>query len=142
MQSKEITDDLIDSSTELAASYGKNRARLMDGVAWIPTNEDTDPWIQVNFVLTVTIIEILTQGRSLYSQWTRNYMVAFAQKADSFQFYLTENNQKKVKLFFKRTNTATFEPFKSDTGGRKEQSVRIREVSIPREVSVLERCPY
>ena len=114
MQSKEITDDLIDSSTELAALYGKNRARLMDGVAWISTNEDTDPWIQVNFVLTVTIIEILTQGRSLYSQWTRNYMVAFAQKADSFQFYLTENNQKKVKLFFKRTNTATFEPFKSD----------------------------
>ncbi|CAB4028097.1 Hypothetical predicted protein, partial [Paramuricea clavata] len=95
MQSKEITDDLISSSTELAGSYGKKYARLMSHVAWIPTNEDTDPWIQVNFVLTVTIIEILTQGRSIYTQWTRNYMVAFAQEADYFQFYLTENKQEK-----------------------------------------------
>ena len=97
MQSKAITDDLISSSTELGASYGKNRVRLMDSVAWIPTNEDPDPWIQINFVLTVTVFEILTQGRSHHNQWTKNYKVAFAQQAFDFVFYRDENGQEKVK---------------------------------------------
>ena len=99
MQSQAITDSLISSSTELASTYGRKFARLMGRVAWIPTNEDPDPWIQINFVLTVTIVEILTQGRSIYTQWTKNYKVGFAQEPNVFRFY-RENGQEKVNWKF------------------------------------------
>ena len=97
MQSNAITDDLISSSTEHSPPFRATSARLMGTLAWLPTTVDPDPWIQVNFVLTVTIIEILTQGRPHYNQWTKNYKVAFAQEASRFTFYRDETGQEKVK---------------------------------------------
>ena len=98
MQSEEITDDLLSVSSVLAdsSSYDKTHSRLWHRNAWIAKNEDVDPWIQVNFVLTVTIIEILTQGRSVYEQRTKNYKVVYAQDTNSFVIYLDENGQEKV----------------------------------------------
>ena len=108
MQSKAITDNLISSSTDLNAGHAKTKARLMGAGAWIPDASDVDAWIQINFVLTVTILEILTQGRSDYNQWTTKYKVAFAQQLSSpssFVFYRSGNNQEKVyDYIFKHIN--------------------------------------
>ncbi|XP_028409028.1 uncharacterized protein LOC114531613 isoform X2 [Dendronephthya gigantea] len=95
IQSKAISDSLIDSSTELGPGYGRKLARLMGRVAWIPASGDTDPWIQINFVLMVTIVEILTQGRSIHNQWVKNYKVAFAQQPTIIRFY-RENGVEKL----------------------------------------------
>ena len=99
MQSKEITDNLITASSQYGpGQYEPQNARLWGSRAWSTANADTDPWIQINFVLTVTILEILTQGRQGTNQWVKNYKVAFAQETNSFEFYRDDSGDEKVKL--------------------------------------------
>ena len=97
MQSKEISDALITSSTAYRDGLKAHYARLWGTTSWVPTSDDPNPWIQINFVLTVTILEVLTQGRDSTSQWVKNYKVAFAQETNSFDFYRDENGGEKVK---------------------------------------------
>ena len=99
MQSKEITDNLITASSQYGpGQYEPKNARLWGSRAWLTANADPDPWIQINFVLTVTILEILTQGRQGTNQWVKNYKVAFAPETNSFEFYRDDNGDEKVKL--------------------------------------------
>ena len=62
---------------------------------WVASDDDTQPWIRVDFRVNVTLKAISTQGREDADEWIRSYEISYGTNASALQKY-TENSQVKV----------------------------------------------
>ncbi len=67
---------------------------------WVATEEDSNPWFEVDFIANATISSIFTQGLENSTSWVTQYAVAFGYNKDRLQNY-TINGQLKVLFSFK-----------------------------------------
>ena len=54
---------------------------------WIPSDADNDPWLQVDFIVNVTVTTIYTQGSFDKPYFVKNYTIAFGYQRDIFEDY-------------------------------------------------------
>ncbi|XP_028393247.1 uncharacterized protein LOC114517662 [Dendronephthya gigantea] len=97
MESFRILNSQISSSSSFSVRYPASNGRLNNKrwvetfPAWIPSDTDASPWLQVDFLWIVTITEILTQGRHSAEQyadiWTKTYMISYGSDGADFQYY-------------------------------------------------------
>ncbi|XP_038060459.1 retinoschisin-like [Patiria miniata] len=90
MEDGRIRDERITASSFRfnLASYVPPRARLnIQGHAagWVSNySTDRSPWIQVDFVGTVTITGLITQGRGDMDYWVTEYQVTYSEDGQSW----------------------------------------------------------
>ncbi len=80
------------SSSKYLASAANGRLHLqsIENVrrgGWIPSHDDDDPWLQVDFVANVTVTAIATQGCSTEQHWVKDYTVAFGYDRNVLEEY-------------------------------------------------------
>ena len=63
MATNQIQDDQISASSYLSESHLPQNARLMNGTSWIPSPEDSDPWLQISFEKIMVVSAIVVDGR-------------------------------------------------------------------------------
>ena len=89
MENNEISDNQLTVSSFRPTNWVKNHGRLnFEGVAanaWLAHWGDTNKWFQVDFILIVTVVEILTQGGKNY--FTKTYQVSYGYDSTFFQAY-------------------------------------------------------
>ena len=62
MTNGKIRDTDISASSELNSNSSASNGRLNNTKSWVADNNDTQPWIQVNFGKIMNITAISTQG--------------------------------------------------------------------------------
>ena len=94
MENDEILDSQITASTEFmhtaAAKYARLNLTGNSGVnygSWLKKDDDTNSWLQVDFVKHVKIIAIETQGAHDQEKWTYTYTVSCSGDEQNFQVY-------------------------------------------------------
>ena len=95
MKDERIPDSLITASSSYDRSLSPSNARLNADRAWCAKGKDPNPWLQVDFIWTVIVSRIQTQGRQNYNQWVKKFTVSYKQDGNSFQPY-KENGVIKV----------------------------------------------
>ncbi|XP_038060468.1 lactadherin-like [Patiria miniata] len=90
MEDRRIPDNRITASSVYEgkqATHGPARARLnTEGYAeaWCNDNSDDSPWIQVDFVGSVTVTGLITQRRGDYDQWVTEYQLTYSDDGQSW----------------------------------------------------------
>ena len=91
MQDGMIVDSQIAASSSKYFLSGASNARLnlteTTYGGWIAADQDSDPWLQVNFISNVTVTGIATQGLEDGQHWVNNYTVVFGYDRDSLNDY-------------------------------------------------------
>ena len=103
MENFEIANSQISASGEygdgLSAVYGRLNYFVPTDVggSWCPEFADTNQWLQVDFLRTMKVTGLATQGRHYVQQWLKEYTLSYKQGKDDieFQFY-TKHGQPKV----------------------------------------------
>ena len=65
--------------------------------SWIAADDDSDPWLQVDFIVNVTISGIATQGEDEGEAWVTSYELSYGDSKTSLQNYQIDH-QIKVKI--------------------------------------------
>ena len=93
MADNEILDSQITASSVFSSvvkpSFGrlnltKNKNRKG---GWSAGQHDTNPWLQVDFLVLTTVTKISTQGRQDLRWWTKTYKISYSFDGASFEFY-------------------------------------------------------
>ena len=106
-----IRDSQIFVSSRFSISSGEGNARLnlktiRTNIApnistivkyggWVAASDDTDPWIQVDFIANAEITAIFTQGLDNNASWVAKYVVEFGYDEENLKNY-SVNGQVKV----------------------------------------------
>lgn len=59
-----------------ASSGNAKNVRLFGSSAWVPDDNDTRPYVQINLMYKSFVCAIVTQGNPSKDQWTTSYKVA------------------------------------------------------------------
>ena len=92
MESKEISDAQISSSSQLDDTHTAIEARLdfkADGSkrgGWCALVNDFNQWLQVDLGTYTRVTHIATQGRNGYDQWVTRYRLQYSNDGVTFQF--------------------------------------------------------
>ena len=102
MENSMITNSQIAASSIKDKHSRQSNARLnfvsipgKKSGAWVASDNDTQPWIQVDFIVNLTLKAISTQGREDAAEWVTSYEVSYGTNASFLQKY-TETGQVKV----------------------------------------------
>ncbi|XP_041453778.1 lactadherin-like [Lytechinus variegatus] len=87
LESGKIPDDAIIVSSEFSYLVNSSKLRLNGPSAWVPSNSDVNPWLQITFNSTFVITAVTTQGRSDAEQWMTSYTVSFSEGGTSWTYY-------------------------------------------------------
>ena len=87
LESGKVPDSEITVSSERDPDWSKLNARLNSPLAWAPAENDTDPWLQIEFDSTFVITAIMTQGRANLDQWVTSYTVSSSMDGASWTDY-------------------------------------------------------
>ena len=106
MQSGEISDEQLSTSSERDSNHSATQSRLHvvnpDGAgSWAAANNDTDQWLQVDLVILHTrVTRVATQGRNGHQvEWVTKYNLQYGNDTERFYNYtVLGQNKTKVKL--------------------------------------------
>ena len=76
-----VTDDQLQSSSDLSEGAGKQQWRLNQvpepGVpgGWVALHSDKQPWLQIDLYKPTAITGVIVQGREDEDQWVTSYKV-------------------------------------------------------------------
>ena len=93
MKNRQIRDHQISSSSQKNATVSASNARLDNLGAWMPSVNDVDKYLNVDFVYRTIVVSVTTQGFG--DGWTSNYQLSYKDNDTVFQEY-TEGEVKKV----------------------------------------------
>ncbi|XP_071836091.1 uncharacterized protein [Apostichopus japonicus] len=100
MESIVITGSQITASSEGSENSGyRNKARLgrpNDAVGWQPLNNDTDPWIMVDFGGPVTLKGIATQGIPCCGSFVTGFFMKYSTDGISWAYYKEDSLEWKL----------------------------------------------
>ncbi|WAR09825.1 MFGM-like protein [Mya arenaria] len=82
-----VFDRQITSSSKINEHTGASQGRIHSNSSWIPSINDSSPWIQVNFENTKLLSGILTQGENGGQRWVTKYTVDFSMDGKTFYPY-------------------------------------------------------
>jgi hypothetical protein len=98
MKSKRILDSQITASSE-SLQYRAAEARRDNTLCWMPLNsDDVNPWIQVNFLVTVLVQKLLTQGRPNHDTWITKYTLSYLDSGSDVQYVTGGDGNIKVRI--------------------------------------------
>ena len=100
MQSGEIPDSRINSSSEDNTRWGSHKGRLNGSECWVAKRSDTNQWLQIDFKYKAIVTEILTQGRTDKDQWVGSYTIAYSDDGVNFTTYKGDKGQDKVTIIY------------------------------------------
>ena len=72
-------------------------ARLHFVYSWMPTEDDSDPWLQVDFAITLDLLKLTIQGAPNGELFVKSFTVTYANSSGIFQ-NLTSGSILKVKI--------------------------------------------
>ena len=86
-------------SSQLSASSQKLYidARLHSKFFWVPSDDDSDPWYQVDFAITLDLLKLTVQGAPNDELFVKNFTITYANSSRIFQ-NLTSGGIMKVKI--------------------------------------------
>lgn len=95
MENFQIANSQLSASSELRAQAGPSVGRLNHFTSdtrsgsWVSKVNDENQWFQVDFLRTVKVTGLATQGRKHWPQWVKEFTVSYKQGKDDveFQFY-------------------------------------------------------
>ena len=67
---------------------------LVEHGGWIAADDDSDPWLQVDFRTNVTVTALATQGLDSGIAWLTNYTFAYGQHRDNLEDYKVDGKVK------------------------------------------------
>ena len=99
MESGEIKNSQISASSEWDDKHRAQNGRLNFqksnySHAWCAGENDSNPWLQVDFENLTVITEVLTQGRGNHPQWVTTFTLSYYNASDRFQQYAKVGVQK------------------------------------------------
>ena len=103
MESHFILDSQITASSEWNAKNGAHNARLnLQAVSGIrsggwsaaPGQNNYNQWLQVDFIKTVTLGKVATQGRMNADQWVSNFSLSYSMDGNVFKVYQQSGSDK------------------------------------------------
>ena len=108
MQSGEISDEQLSTSSERDSNHSATQSRLDvvnpdRGGSWAAKNNNTDQWLQVDLVILHTIVtRVATQGSNgPKREWVTKYILQYGNDTEMFYNYtVPEQNTMKVKLIY------------------------------------------
>ena len=68
-------------------TFNSNTSEIEQYGSWIAADDDSDPWLQVDFLINVTISGIATQGEDEGEAWVTSYEIAYGSSKSSLQDY-------------------------------------------------------
>ena len=100
MEDNSILDSQISASSSMSYTSGPGNARIFltaipgvrDG-GWIAADHDNEPWLQVDFIVNVTVTTLEMQGLSDSSHLVTKYTLAYGDDGETFSYYKTSNQQ-------------------------------------------------
>ncbi|XP_030845722.1 lactadherin-like [Strongylocentrotus purpuratus] len=98
LESGKVPDSAITVSSEQGPYFSKQKARLNSPSAWIPKDEDEDPWLQIKFNSTFVITAIMTQGWEFSRHWVTSYTVSSSMDGAYWTYY-QDINTNTVKVY-------------------------------------------
>ncbi len=84
------------SASSSSEGHNASDARLNGAGYWLPADDDNDPWLQVDFSITLWLRRIKVQGASSADQWVTTCTISYADSSGIFQSY-SEDEGIKVK---------------------------------------------
>ena len=98
MHDNSILDSQIRASSLMSYTSGPGNARLhltaIPGVrdgGWIAADHDSKPWLQVDFIVNVTVSSLKMQGSADTSHRVTKYTLAYGDDGETFIDYKTSN---------------------------------------------------
>ncbi|WAQ93441.1 EDIL3-like protein [Mya arenaria] len=82
-----VFDHQITSSSKINELTGASQGRIHSNSSWIPSHNDSSPWIQVNFEKPKLLSGILIQGENGGQRWVTKYTVDFSMDGNTFYPY-------------------------------------------------------
>lgn len=105
MANGHIRDSQLTASSEyhssLGAIYGRLNLTTVNGKGiggWEKDNDDTRPWLQVDFKKSPLVNQISTQGQATTDHWVTSYSISYSNDKINFQFYEEEGKAKVDKM--------------------------------------------
>jgi hypothetical protein len=78
-------------------TFNTNTSAIETYGGWIAADDDSVPWLQVDFITNVTISGIATQGEDEVEAWVTSYEISYGYSKNSLQDYQVDG-QVKVKV--------------------------------------------
>ena len=103
MESYVILDSQITASSEWNAEHGARNARLnlqassgrrTGGWSSASGHNIYNQWLQVDFIKTVTLVKVATQGRMDADQWVKNFSLSYSMDGNVFKVYQQSGSDK------------------------------------------------
>ena len=101
MESYFIQDSQITASSKWDAGHGARNARLnlqaSSGIrngGWAAGQNILNQWLQVDFIKTVTLAKVATQGRMDADQWVTSFSLSYSMDGNVFKVYQQSGSDK------------------------------------------------
>ena len=94
MENFQIANPQLSASSQYRTVLGPSASRLNYftsdtlGGSWIPLVSGENQWLQVDFLRTVKVTGLATQGRKHGHQWVKEFTVSYKQGKDDVEFHL------------------------------------------------------
>ena len=72
--------------------YTADRGRLNGASDWAPQHADSSQWYEVDFMTTVRLQEIHTQGAPAHDEWVKQYTVSYGYHPDRIDSLVYQQN--------------------------------------------------
>ena len=93
MENFQIANSQLSASSQIRAQGGPSFGRLnyftsdVSGGSWISLVNDENQWLQVDFLRTVKVTGLATQGRKHYPHWVKEFTISYKQGKDDVEFH-------------------------------------------------------
>ena len=94
MENFQIANPQLSASSQYRTVLGPSASRLNYftsdtlGGSWIPLVSGENQWLQVDFLRTVKVTGLATQGRKHGHHWVKEFTVSYKQGKDDVEFHL------------------------------------------------------
>ena len=116
MESYFIQDSQITASSEWDVGHEARNARLnlqaSSGIrtgGWVAGQNILNQWLQVDFIKTVTLVKVATQGRMDADQWVTSFSLSYSMDGNVFKVYQQSGSDKVSVTQWQKKNLLTNE---------------------------------
>ncbi|XP_028408770.1 uncharacterized protein LOC114531336 isoform X2 [Dendronephthya gigantea] len=92
--SKYVTSTVANARLNLNALSDENTGDVVRHGGWIAADDDRHPWLQVDFIINVTLTAIATQGLENGTSWLTGYTLSFGDDRHRMQDFSIEGRTK------------------------------------------------
>jgi hypothetical protein len=75
-------------------TFNRNTSEIETYGGWIAADDDSVPWLQVDFITNVTISGIATQGEDEGEAWVTSFEISYGYSKNSLQDYQVDEQVK------------------------------------------------